>query len=403
MPHSHPKQSSSKFLVPTFILLMTPLTLSTQALGHQLHGKKLPVNILRNGFILNADLVSYVSDADQILLPRSSSQVSVRCTRSSTTNSLKWIPKSYKVSSVCNHALKPKFSPVVSPVESARPGTFEGQRSGSLGSPLYGDSASLPLKWHPPMVALSPDSQIMANITILSPRNTSTTESKPILRWISTGDVNCCKITIMGPGITWTKQVEMTPDMLENPKIAYDGPILKAGSQYELQIKTESGNKLGFTTFDILNDATTKQLSKEIVAIQQKKNLSEEAKVLEISNLEQNNNLYASAIERMERFISKGSTSSSSYKLLGDLYLQIDLPDRAKEKYRIALDLMKKNSSLKAEGEISINLGIIEEELGNIPQAIVWMDRAQQSFSKLNDREKVQSLRDRISELKSRK
>jgi tetratricopeptide (TPR) repeat protein len=195
----------------------------------------------------------------------------------------------------------------------------------------------------------------------------------------------------------------MTPDMLDNPKVAYDGPALKTGGQYELQIKTESGNKVGFTTFDVLDEATITRLKKEISAIQQKKNLSEEAKTLEVSALEQNSNLYSSAIERIERFILKGSASSLSYRFLGDSYLQIDLPERAKERYRVALDLMKKTSNLKAEGEISINLGIIEEELGNIPQAIVWMDKAQQLFSKLNDREKVQSLRDRISELKSRK
>jgi hypothetical protein len=239
-------------------------------------------------------------------------------------------------------------------------------------------------------------------ILILTPRNTSILETKPLFRWNPNQDANCCTVSVKGSEGTWTQPVEMTPDMLENPQIIYGGKTpLKPGNKYQFQVKSNSG-AIGLTTFEVLDEITAKRVKAEIAALQ-KKPIGEEAKVLALATLERENSLHSAAIDRLSKWLSKSSKNPAPYQLLADLYMQIELPEKARSPYITALDLTRKNrnpkeevKSLREEGELLITLGIVDSALGDRTQSISWLEKAQQLYTKLKDNERVLEVKERL-------
>jgi hypothetical protein len=218
------------------------------------------------------------------------------------------------------------------------------------------------------------------SILIVTPRNTSILETKPVLRWNPVSDLDCCTIS----------------------QVNYGGKTpLKPGNTYQFQVKSNSG-AIGLTTFEILTEATAKRIRADIATLQ-KKNIGEEAKVLALANLERDNSLYSAAIDRLSKWLSKSSKNPAPYQLLADLYMQIELPEKARSPYITALDLTRKNrtpkeeaKSLREEGELLITLGIVDGALGDRTQSISWLEKAQQLYTKLKDNERIQEVKERL-------
>jgi hypothetical protein len=75
--------------------------------------------------------------------------------------------------------------------------------------------------------------------------------------------------------------------------------------------------------------------------------------------------LYGDAINVLEDLVNQGSREITVYQLLGDIYLEVGLPQLAKNTYQKGLELAIKTQNIPAQTTIKKVLKQINDLLGN--------------------------------------
>jgi hypothetical protein len=233
---------------------------------------------------------------------------------------------------------------------------------------------------------------------LISPRETKIVGFQPLLRWNPVVGISRYQVEVSGPGVAWTAEVSQ-------PEVRYGGKeTFQPGMRYRVRVKgTEEkifSNEV-ITGFSLLDATTVKQVKDEIEALQREQ-LSSEAEVLELAYLEQSYELYSAAIDRLNQWVAQGNQSAAVEKLLGDLYWQVELPRLARRHYSTAQKLMNQDKNRLGEAEVLSQLGEIDRGLGQLKEAIAWLEAAKPVYQALEDGEQVQAIEVRLADLRER-
>lgn len=237
---------------------------------------------------------------------------------------------------------------------------------------------------------------------LLSPRNTDILGARPLLKWNPVAGTSLYTVqvqAIVGDDLTWRTETR-------DSQIIYGGNPLKPGARYLLTVKTDKGAESKAETgvtlmFSLLPTEKAKTVEGEIAAIKQQ-GLSPEGEALALSYLYEGYNLKAEAIALLEPLVQQKSENPVVYGLLGDLYLQTQLSQKALAAYQQALTLAQKSGDLEGEGLAQAGLGEASFGLGKTEEALSWLKKAQASYAVLGDEAQGQVLAARIEEVKKK-
>ncbi|HBL10860.1 MAG TPA: hypothetical protein DD379_05545 [Cyanobacteria bacterium UBA11162] len=239
----------------------------------------------------------------------------------------------------------------------------------------------------------SPDSSIP---DIISPRRTALRNINPMLRWYPVLGATRYTVRVLGTGgVDWTQDVSDT-------QIAYSGnPPLQMGGIYSITVQANNSESTAREVFSLLNSEDVNQVETDIEQISNQ-NLSEEAKILIlVDDVYLKNNLIAEAIAQLETLVTQGSKTAAIYQTLGELYAQVGLIDLAKERYLQALELTKTGNDIEGQAAAQASLGIVYEAMGNLPEAIRWLNQAKTGYESLGDELQVNKLEEQLQKLET--
>ena len=194
---------------------------------------------------------------------------------------------------------------------------------------------------------------------IITPRETDIISDRPQMRWNSVP--GAAYYTVKIDGINWEKKTDKT-------EIIYDGDRpLQAETRYWVTVTTDQGlssqqeTEVGFN----VSDEQTKKTVLEAVEKIQKQPLSPTEKELILAYLYRGYGLYSDAINILEKPVNQGSGEITFYQLLGDTYLDIGLPQLARNIYQKGLELAIKTQNIPTQTTIRTGLKQADKLLGN--------------------------------------
>lgn len=230
---------------------------------------------------------------------------------------------------------------------------------------------------------------------IISPRMTRLLTDQPRLRWNEV--VGASNYTVSLQGVKWEETVNGT-------EIVYPGnPPLERGRSYLLTIEADNGSKstdeeptrLGFVLLSS-DDAEIMQSHSNTVG---RLNLPNESKALAIAHLYAGQGLMAEAIDKLERFAHNGSRTAATYRLLGELYLQIGLPLQAENHYLQAITLSNNINDIEGRTIAQAGLAEVYKAINNKKEAHHWFSQAHQGYETLGDTERLNAMQASWNEL----
>jgi len=238
-----------------------------------------------------------------------------------------------------------------------------------------------------------------AQLYILSPRNTHVFTERPLFRWSSVPEAKKYTVQLIenGKEPVWQAETDKT-------EIEYPGqPAIKPEVRYWLVIKTDNGvsSSAPSPQFKRLTPEKSQLLQSQIQQIQAQK-LPPEVEVLAMAHLYRVYDLNAEAIELLEAQVKRGKSGSPSYatyKLLGETYRQVGLTQEAEATYLQALRLAQQTNDVSAQAEIQYQLGDIQLDLNNLPEAKKLMLQAKKSYQDLGDSTKIQEINQLLQEI----
>ena len=142
---------------------------------------------------------------------------------------------------------------------------------------------------------------------------------------------------------------------------------MQAETRYWVTVTTDQGlssqqeTEVGFN----LSDEQTKKTVLEAVQKIQKQPLSPTEKELILAYLYRGYGLYSDAINILEKPVNQESGEITFYQLLGDTYLDIGLPQLARNIYQKGLDLAIKTQNISIQTTIRSGLKQADKLLGN--------------------------------------
>lgn len=181
---------------------------------------------------------------------------------------------------------------------------------------------------------------------VITPRETDIISDRPQIRWNAVrGVVN---YTVKIDGINWEKKTDKT-------EIIYDGDrSLQQETRYWVTVTTDQGlssqqeTEVGFN----VSDEQTKKTVLNAVEKIQKQPLSPTEQGLVLAYLYRSYELYGDAINVLEDLVNQGNKKISVYQLLGDTYLEVGLPQLAKNTYQKGLELAIKTQNIPSQTTI---------------------------------------------------
>jgi hypothetical protein len=194
---------------------------------------------------------------------------------------------------------------------------------------------------------------------VITPRETDIISDRPQIRWNAVpGVVN---YTVKIDGINWKKKTDKT-------EIIYDGDRpLQPETRYWVTVTTDQGlssqqdTEVGFN----VSDQQTKKTILDAVEKIQKQPLSPTEQGLVLAYLYRSYELYGDAINVLEDLVNQGNKEISVYQLLGDTYLEVGLPQLAKNTYQKGLELAIKTQNIPSQTTIKKMLKQVNDLLGN--------------------------------------
>jgi hypothetical protein len=196
---------------------------------------------------------------------------------------------------------------------------------------------------------------------IITPRESDIISDRPQIRWNTVPGVVNYTVKIETDGFSWTNQTN------EN-KIIYSGDRpLQPETRYWVTVTTDQGlssqqeTEVGFN----VSDEQTKKTVLEAVEKIQKQPLSLTEKELILAYLYRGYGLYSDAINILEKPVNQGTSEITFYQLLGDTYLDVGLPQLAKNTYQKGLELAIKTQNIPIQTTIRSGLKQADKLLGN--------------------------------------
>ena len=194
---------------------------------------------------------------------------------------------------------------------------------------------------------------------VITPRETDIISDRPQIRWNAVrGVVN---YTVKIDDINWEKKTDKT-------EIIYDGDRpLQPETRYWVTVTTDQGlssqqdTEVGFN----VSDEQTKKIILDAVEKIQKQPLSPTERGLVLAYLYRSYELYGDAINVLEDLVNQGNKEITVYQLLGDTYLEVGLPQLAKNTYQKGLELAIKTQNIPAQTTIKKMLKQVNDLLGN--------------------------------------
>jgi tetratricopeptide (TPR) repeat protein len=150
--------------------------------------------------------------------------------------------------------------------------------------------------------------------------------------------------------------------------------------------------------FGVMGTEKAKVIKEEATNLK-KQGLSPDAETLALAYLYEGNNLKAEAIALLQSFSQQKSQNRVVYSLLGDLFLQTNLNQQAKQAYEQALTLAQKSGDQEGEAEAQSGLGEANFGLGKKEEALSWLKKAQASYGVLGDDSQVKVLAQQIEKI----
>ena len=232
---------------------------------------------------------------------------------------------------------------------------------------------------------------------VISPRNTKVIDPQQLLRWNPVAGARGYRVSVTGPDVKWERAVNQSQTL-------FSDVVLKPGMRYRVMVTAENGASSQSETgigFGILDSETVQQIKSDISALQRQE-LSEEAQVLAIAHLERSNELYGSAIDRLEVWLARGNKSAAVSQLAGDLCRQVGLPGLARDHYVVGLEMMRGDGNWAGEAEILNSLGQVDRDSDRLKAAIGWLEEAQKRYRELGDEDQVQKVEAMLVNLRKR-
>ncbi|MDJ0553779.1 MAG: tetratricopeptide repeat protein [Microcoleaceae cyanobacterium MO_207.B10] len=225
---------------------------------------------------------------------------------------------------------------------------------------------------------------------LISPRHTLLLPDKPlILRWNPVAGATRYTVRIKSPS-EYIWETEVT----ENQAL-YSGNIpLKTGLRYKVIVHTDTevsslDEESPFSKQDYLGigfAVISKSKQQEILVKNEQltQKLDGEAQVLSIAEFYQQQGLNAEAIAILESFINSGNYTSAVYRILGEIYQQIQLPELAKDYFFKSAKLTEVDDVV-GSAKIEAALGEVYATLGSKEEAIRWLKLAFNKYEKLGE------------------
>ena len=232
---------------------------------------------------------------------------------------------------------------------------------------------------------------------VISPRNTKVIDPQQLLRWNPVTGAKGYRVSVTGPDVKWETTVNQSQTL-------FMGVALNPRMRYRVTVTAENAASSQSETgigFGILDSETVQQVKSDISALQRQE-LSEEAQVLAIAHLERSNELYGSAIDRLEMWLARGNKSAAVSQLAGDLNRQVGLPGLARDHYVVGLEMMRRDGNLAGQAEVLNSLGQVDRDSDRLKDAIGWLEEAQKRYRQLGDGERVQQLEKELIDLRGR-
>lgn len=209
-------------------------------------------------------------------------------------------------------------------------------------------------------------------LKIISPPDTTSLllNERLKLSWSKVPEANSylVQVHVVGGGREW-----QSPEPIKGTEIDYpdNAPALQPERLYEVIVQADN-DKVGSATFTMLSESEDEQIRKLEQQIAGLKNVPKDEQALALAYLYQGKRLFAQAIKTLEA-VKKESQKVRIYQILGDLYLQVKLPNLAKSEYEQALQLATNDQERAA---VLYRLGAANAKISNFNEAINKLESA---------------------------
>lgn len=235
---------------------------------------------------------------------------------------------------------------------------------------------------------------------VLSPRLTKLLSEHPWLRWTEAKDSKVYHLMVRGPEFLWTGDVESRTEIMYPP----NAPRLEAGQQYKLIValdaehssEIEEANGLGFSVLPANERGTVFLEQGQLEHL----GLDEGPTQYLIARLYASDGLNAEAIEKLESTAKKFQVAATE-RLLGELYLRVQLPRQAETHYLKSLELSQKEQDYEGQMQCHLALAnIYSKALGNAHAVREHLEAAIVSAGKLGDDTSIVLAQNQLSGLR---
>lgn len=178
--------------------------------------------------------------------------------------------------------------------------------------------------------------------TIISPYSTSTLNPRPEITWTPVKGANSYKVKIEGYEFGWERVVNQA-------RLAYpsDEKPFQPGSAYTIYIFAyKDGNAFSYdsTVVNLLSVNYQEEIAFKIKRIKEL-GLSPDETALDIDAIYVSENLLSETIEMLKMATTNIRQNPTLYRVLGDRYLEVWLPNEAKREYIKASELAKSSNN----------------------------------------------------------
>jgi tetratricopeptide (TPR) repeat protein len=210
---------------------------------------------------------------------------------------------------------------------------------------------------------------------------------------------------------------------------------LEPDKDYELIVESDN-RKSGSVRFRLIAEVKAQPVRAEAGEIAANAKLSADEKAIKLAEVYSKNELFTEAIETLAGAVKNGSRSVPVHLMLGDLYLQVELPSLAEVPYQQVMTLATSKPEAQAKAKIGLAranvkllkwdraisylqdayaiyeslkkpeapqvaqlLGEVYERLGNRDEAIAWYQKAKAGYEGFADKERQENVEEMLRNL----
>lgn len=174
--------------------------------------------------------------------------------------------------------------------------------------------------------------------TLITPYSPLILNSRPDLSWTPVPNAIGYIVQIKGPGVDWSKEVN--PTSLPYPQ---EQPAMHPGTISQVNVLAKMAEQkfiVSSSILMVLHSQKAQQIKVIIEEIQSLKLHPDELSV-DLNYVYKANDLLSEAIEVLKERIKARTQNPTIYRVLGDRYLEVGLPEEASREYRMAIQYAK--------------------------------------------------------------